>query len=367
MSSLPRNPHVLVVGAGVVGLTTALVARRAGYRVTVVADAFAPDLTSVVAGALWEWPPAVCGQHRDEESLERSKDWAVRSYRVFAELAASSPEAGVYLRQAAFYLRRPVLEDPSQAAKLAETAEHIPGVRHDRALIEENGVSPVAGVVDAYSVPSPMIDTDVYLAWLLRRVQEAGCVVRRARLRASLVATEATLRKMLAADAVVNCTGLGAIGLGEDTLYPLRGALIYVHNDGRAMPRLEGAHCMAFDEAVEGQNMVFIVPRGADKLVLGGLVEPGEWDTDLTLDGYPPLRAMLERCQEFLPVLRKAELFAEGTVRAGLRPARKRGVLLQWEPDSRLLHNVGHGGSGVTLSWGCAAEVVEMLRDVLGS
>jgi D-amino-acid oxidase len=271
------------------------------------------------------------------------------------------------MREAAFYFRRPVLEDPAQAAKLTETAAHIPGVRHDRALIEENGVSPVVGAVDAYSVPSPMIDTDAYMEWLTQRVREAGVVVRRARLRASLVATEATIRRSLAADVVVNCTGLGARGLGEDTLYPLRGALIYVHNDGRAMPRLDGAHCMPFDEAVQGQNMVFIVPRGADTLVLGGLVEPGEWGTDLTLEGYPPLRAMLERCQEFLPVLRKAELFSEGTVRAGLRPARKRGVLLRWEPDTRLLHNVGHGGSGVTLSWGCAAEVVEMLRETFGS
>ena len=55
---------VLVIGAGVSGLTSALCLSRRGFDVTVVADRFAPRVTSVVAGALWEWPPAVCGHHQ---------------------------------------------------------------------------------------------------------------------------------------------------------------------------------------------------------------------------------------------------------------------------------------------------------------
>jgi glycine/D-amino acid oxidase-like deaminating enzyme len=68
--------RVLVVGAGVSGLTTALSLARAGVEVEVVAERFECDLVSVVAGALWEWPPAVCGHHRDETSVHRSKTWA---------------------------------------------------------------------------------------------------------------------------------------------------------------------------------------------------------------------------------------------------------------------------------------------------
>lgn len=70
---------VLVIGAGIVGLTSALCLARKGFRVTVVADRFAPRITSVVAGALWEWPPAVCGQHQDETSLRRAKGWSETS------------------------------------------------------------------------------------------------------------------------------------------------------------------------------------------------------------------------------------------------------------------------------------------------
>ena len=70
-----RSERVLVIGAGVSGLTSALCLRRRGFAVTVVAESFAPRVTSVVAGALWEWPPAVCGYHRDVDSLARSKVW----------------------------------------------------------------------------------------------------------------------------------------------------------------------------------------------------------------------------------------------------------------------------------------------------
>jgi D-amino-acid oxidase len=47
------------------------------------------------------------------------------------------------------------------------------------------------------------------------------------------------------------------------------------------------------------------------------------------------------------------------TERVGLRPVRP-SVRLEAEPLSAgrvLWHNYGHGGAGVTLSWGCAAEL----------
>ena len=107
--------------------------------------------------------------------------------------------------------------------------------------------------------------------------------------------------------------------------------------------------------------MVYIVPRG-DKLVLGGLAEAGEWDTKVTLQNYRPAREMYERCLEFMPILKQAELDPERPVRVGLRPARKKNVRLEAEAGTSIIHNYGHGGSGFSLSWGCAFEVVELLK-----
>ncbi len=96
-ASYGSGARVLVIGAGVSGLTTGLCARQRGYEVVVVADRFAPEITSVVAGALWEWPPAVCGHHRDERSLERARAWCRRSYEAFFALACD-PGTGVFVR-----------------------------------------------------------------------------------------------------------------------------------------------------------------------------------------------------------------------------------------------------------------------------
>jgi glycine/D-amino acid oxidase-like deaminating enzyme len=48
---------------------------------------------------------------------------------------------------------------------------------------------------------------------------------------------------------------------------------------------------------------------------------------------------------------------------AGLRPFRSGGVRLERESlaDKILIHNYGHGGAGVTLSWGSAEEVADLL------
>ena len=82
MSSLMNKARVLVIGAGVSGVTTALCLRQKGMQVTVVAEKLASQSVSVVAGALWEWPPAVCGFHQDQQSLERSKQWCMVSYET---------------------------------------------------------------------------------------------------------------------------------------------------------------------------------------------------------------------------------------------------------------------------------------------
>lgn len=360
-----HRPKAVIIGSGVSGLTSALVLAREGWGVTVVADRFGSDTVSTVAGALWEWPPSVCGHHHDQATVARSADWAARSYRRFAQLAAN-PHTGVSLRPAVFYFTQPVEAMPDELHKMTQIEQHIPGFVHDSALITAHGVNPHAAV-DAYSYLAPTVDTDRYLSWLTDEARAAGVSIIRHHVRGSLLEQEDVLLEHYGAQVLINCAGLAAGQLAEDTsMDPHRGALLRLINDGSAMPQITVAHALAHDAHTAEQGMVFIVPRGGDRLLLGGLVEPGQYDTDLTWEGYPPLRAMFERCLDFLPALRTARLDSADPIRVGLRPFRRDGVRVDVQPGSRIVHNYGHGGAGVSLSWGCAEDVAALVGRVVG-
>jgi D-amino-acid oxidase len=361
-----NSSAVVVIGAGVSSLTTALCLGRRRLGVTVLADRFAPRVTSAVAGALWEWPPAVCGHQPDRASLVRAKSWCAASYGIFADLARVAG-TGVYLRPVTFYFRRPVRDDPRQCAKMEELRTRVRGFRHDVALIAENGSNPEMGLCDAYTHLAPMVDTDVYLPWLLGEVRRAGCCVVEGKVTGPLAQRVEALARDYRAHAVVNCAELGARELGDRSVFPVRGALVRVRNDGRAMPRLTQAHCVSHDGSETDRGFLFVVPRGEDLAVLGGMAEPGAWDLDIGLHNYDPVRAMYQRCVAFLPALATAEVDAGEPVRVGLRPFRPGGVCLERQPGTPLVHNYGHGGSGVTLSWGCASEVADLVQSLLES
>jgi len=356
---------VLVIGAGVSGLTSALCLAREGFEVTVVADLFAPQVTSVVAGALWEWPPAVCGHQHDRISLSRSKAWCETSYEIFADLAGN-PATGVFFRPVTFYFKRPIEDDGWQREKMAELAGKVRQFKHDPTVIPANGINTELGLCDAYTHLTPMVDTDVYMNWLLGEGRRAGCRIVKRKLSGSLREQAEALGREYGVDAIVNCTGLGARELAGEPMHPLRGALIRVRNDGGSMPRVTQAHCVSHDGSSQEPGFIFIVPRGEDMLVLGGLAEPDEWGLDIGLHNYEPIRAMHRRCIEFMPALKDAEIDAAEPVRVGLRPFRNSGVRLEPEAGTRIVHNYGHGGSGVTFSWGCALEVVERIEELLG-
>jgi D-amino-acid oxidase len=357
-----RVDRVLVIGAGVSGLTTALSLYRAGLDVVLVAEKPASECVSVVAGALWEWPPAVCGYHHDQISLARSKGWCMESYEIFDELA-KDPATGVFMRLSNFYFTHRIDETEHDLRKMSELAPRVRGFLRDADLASANGISPTYGVIDAYRHVAPMIDTNQYMDWLLMQVEKAGIEVTRKRIVGRLADQERELLESYRADAIANCTGLGAAELHDVPMYPLRGALVRIINNGERIPRIEQAHCVSHDERRDGeQDIVFIVPRGENMVVLGGLAEPDQWTTDINLENHQPVRDMYKRCVKFMPVIEKAEIDPAEPVRAGLRPFRAQNVCLEQQPDTNIVHNYAHGGAGFSFSWGCAREVVEMVK-----
>jgi D-amino-acid oxidase len=127
---------------------------------------------------------------------------------------------------------------------------------------------------------------------------------------------------------------------------PVRGQVVYVEQVGLERWWLDGA-------APGGP--VYVVPRSKD-IVVGGTDDEGEWDRRPDPD---VAKLILSRAVGLVPALARAKVIGH---RVGLRPARP-SVRLEAEDAEgrRVVHCYGHGGAGVTLSWGCADEVADLV------
>jgi D-amino-acid oxidase len=374
------SPHILVVGGGVTGLITSWALLDKGYHVTILAKDWASfghkqRLTSQIAGALWEFPPAVCGQHTDAISLAHSKRWCMVAYHAWNQLA-SDPElalaSGVTVKPAGFFFPGPVEEDPAQLSKMQDImASGVHGFARSTDLIQKYGVAPSYGAVDAYEHLAPIIDTDQSMAWLMELVKAKGATLVTETLHGDLLKQEEHLRNRFGADVIVNATGLAGIELANDSsCYPIRGGLIRVINDGIDFPKVEASLTISADAAHSAQEIVFLVPRNDNILLIGGIAESHEWNLDLTLDS-PIIRRMRERCEAFLPALKNARLDPEYPLAQGLRPFRAQNVRVERELRkldknySRIVHSYGQGGAGWSLSFGCASDVLGLVEEAL--
>lgn len=307
---------VIVVGAGVSGLTTAVTLAEAGRRVRIRTASPPGDTTSAVAGALWE-PYLV-------EAGGRVWDWC----RItLAELRAHAKEPGTGVRLVSG------IEVSRTAVELPAWGELVDDFRRlDATELPD-------GFVDGWRFTGPMVDMPVYLDYLVRRFLAAG-----GEIEVRPVTSFAELAA--AAPTVVNCAGIAARDLVPDPeLVPVRGQVVVVENPGISE---------FFADTEEGE-LCYILPH-PQKVILGGVAERGAWD--LTPDPATAER-IVARCAEIHPRLADARVIAH---KVGLRPSRPT-IRVDAEPldgGGRLVHNYGHGGAGVTVAWGCARAAAEL-------
>jgi D-amino-acid oxidase len=297
------SDRVLVVGAGVVGLSCALRLLDAGHRVDVLARDLPLETTSSVAAAIW-YPYLALPQ-------DRVTAWGRTSYAAFAQLAEVEG-SGVAMRRGTEVLRE-ATPDPWWAGAVP---------RLERA-------TPPAPYADAWSFVTPLLDMPRYLAWLTARVVEAGGTI-----------TRIGLSRLPDGPLVVNCAGLGSRLLAADTtLTPVRGQVVVVEQVG-----LE-------EWWLDEDGPTYVIPRG-DDIVLGGTEDVGEWDRRPDPDVAADIVA---RATALVPEVARARVLRH---KVGLRPARP---AVRLERVADVIHCYGHGGAGVTLSWGCADEVVALV------
>ena len=145
--------HILILGAGVSGLSTGILLLQAGYEVTIWAQELPPNTTSNKAGAFWypfhrnrndkftEWAKATIRYLRESGMLDDHMSGCVT--KTTTELL-DHPKGKPWWSDAVGTYRRP-------------RAQEIP-----------------PGYVDGYQIEAPLMDTALYMGYILEKFQQLG-------------------------------------------------------------------------------------------------------------------------------------------------------------------------------------------------
>ena len=309
---------VAIVGAGVSGLTCGVVFAERGFRTSILAEQIGTQTTSGAAAALW-FP-------YDAEPAEKVIPWALATYQVLVDLAKDS-ESGVSMIELRQYCRTGKIQIPDWTQPYVISSE-------------VGGPLTISVFESGFAVRVPLMDTTIYLDYLANRFQNAGGAIQ------GKVRLEKLDDVDLKFDLVINCAGVGARELARDVdLEPHRGQVAIV-------PKIDKLNsAIVCDDA----PLMYAIPRKND-CVFGGTNEV----SDNLAPDPATTNAIVTECSRVLKI-DKPRVLRE---RVGLRPFRKSGVRLEREKlsDGRtVIHNYGHGGSGFTLSWGCAGDVFELI------
>lgn len=293
------------------GLTVGVCLAEQGLRVQICALSAPADTTSAVASAMIG-PSFVAA---DDPTGVRERV-SIEEFTALADVDGT----GVALRRGRLASRQP---GPSLPGLQPCATQELPH-----------------GFAEAFWTTLPLVDMPIYLDYLVRRLKTAGGQIEHREVH--------SLRDLAGqAPLLVNCAGLGARHLVPDpTVRPVRGQHVIVDNPG-----LEEF----FIEAPFGPAWAAYWPYPGH-VVLGGTAV----QDDENLEPDPAIAEQIrQRCIEVEPRLRNARVLAH---QVGLRPARPTVRLdIEQLDQSRCVHNYGHGGSGVTQSWGCARETVALL------
>jgi D-amino-acid oxidase len=313
------NHRVVIVGAGVSGLTCGVVFAERGYETAIFAKEIGQQTTSAAAAALW-FP-------YDVEPPDKVIPWALETRQALTDLARD-PDSGVSIIELRQFSRTGEIHIPDWAIPLG--AKSVITSEVDGSLEQFKG---------GFSLNVPLMDTTIYLDHLASRFLSAGGKIN------ANVFVEKLEDVDPKFDLVIDCAGIGARELVHDAdLQPHRGQVALV-------PKLENLpYAVVCDDA----PLLYAIPRAHD-CVFGGTNELSE---NRVADSATTRRIVAE-CSRALKI-GKPNVLAE---RVGLRPYRKSGVRVERAclSDGRaVIHNYGHGGSGFTLSWGCAEEVLKI-------
>ncbi|KAJ8509395.1 hypothetical protein ONZ45_g8437 [Pleurotus djamor] len=366
--SAQQTKRIVVIGAGVIGLTTALKLQElGGYEVIIIAETFPTDPKTVKYTSHWAGAHHVSYEPSGTEKHKIDKD----TFDVMWKMSEpGSPTDHLFMRleqEEHYYVEQP---QPSHLA-------HMPNFHY---LPNEAFVPSAVGAVAFNTIT---IDTPRYVNYLFSKFLSAGGQIERASLQhinqvieggAKVFSTPKDAPKVKA-DAIIVCAGLGARTLGgveDKAVHPIRGQTVLIR-----------APWIKFGRTLSSENVwTYIIPRRSGDVIVGGTRVADDWypkaRPETTID---ILTRALAICPELAPSEVRAQraptiddikpiIIEEG---CGFRPGRTGGLRLEveWFEETTdgvklpIVYNYGHAGSGFQSSWGSAAVAVELLQEAL--
>ncbi|KAJ5304952.1 uncharacterized protein N7443_004612 [Penicillium atrosanguineum] len=311
---------VTILGAGVIGLLSALALTDAGYKVTIVARDLPGDESQDWASP---WAGAAIFPYSDSEGHSLQ----VESFKYFWALAHRDPTSGVQVVKATeFYDDR---DDDS-------TVWYKSLVPQYRRIPTEDLPK---GVKVGFTYKTMTVNPVVFLPWVRKQLEARGvCFIRKE------VSEIEEVKRITGNEVIVHATGLGAYNLADDKdVVAHRGQTMFVKTD--------------FDELMmlQGSQYTYIIPRmHSGGVIIGGISQEGNLDREVDQKLRPDILARVQNISKNR--LESVDLESPSTKNiVAFRPGRKGGYRL--ESEGKVVHAYGFGGMGYIYGYGAALEV----------
>lgn len=268
-----KAPKIAVIGCGALGLTSALLAQRAGLKVTIYAKEQPPDVRSTLATGNWSPNSRFCArEHATSELAARWEEMTRISFRTYQSLLGLPGDPiewrdGYVLTEAS----PPSSTSNSREPAYPNLAERIRDISPRSELLPAGTHPFPAPIVRRYT--NMLFNISAYQRLLMSDFLQAGGVIE-----TRTFDTPSDLAR-LREKTIVNATGYGARDLfGDDSLVPVRGQLSRLvpqpeityglYTDRWSMlPRRDGIVLQAYESDRYGSDDVTPNQAEAERLV----------------------------------------------------------------------------------------------------
>lgn len=364
------NNSIIIIGGGISGITTALTLQLLGCKTTVYAeylvDGNAPEDPKFAS----LYPAASIIPHSVQS--DKIDEIFPLSLQVFEFLLEQNMQ-GMQLNRH-YEIFEEEKEDPSYAPYLKNYARIDPNAND---LPRRPGASKVSG----WSFDCLFTEWPAYIEKLYEWYEKSGGKIIQKR-----VAKEEI--SQVESELIVNCSGIWSPDLFEDSeqKWVSKGHLIHIKD--APLLRNSSGHISSYNYTPGKEHYadpdgnaadVYFYPR-TNGWILGGSRQNevvgkhgASADTEntetISIDGIVMPQQIFRLNREIIQNTYgiDAGKFKDLSAKTGYRYIRKQegsGLRLKktTEQNKTIFHNYGHGGSGVTLSWGCALKIFQLIK-----